>query len=134
MIILPGAETGTVLTPEVPAGCEPRPVTVVHHEAGDLVVAWEDGLEYDCTYLFHPEEEEHYFNKGAWELICYGKYQPRSSDKKGYVYMGSDGYSYSWKNGKWKATAFVADSCDEPTKRISSEAGEGSGTFSGTWQ
>lgn len=128
-----GAATGTVLTVGWPVQTQ---LEVIHHEVGDLIEAWNDGLEYDCTYLFHPEDEEHYFNKGTYELICYGKYQPKSSDKKLYFYVDKEGYCYDWSGGQWgkEASGLAANACDVPSERIHDEGGHATGEHSGTWQ
>lgn len=111
-------------------------VTIIHHEVGDLIEAWNDGLENDCTYLFHLEDDENYLSKGTWELICYGKYQPKDSDKNAYQYVDKQGNTQRYKNGKWKETPFsrLASSCDEPKERISTDGVENSGEHVGSWQ
>ena len=119
-----GATVGTLTS-----GDGRNEVTIVHHEVGDLIEAWNDGLENECTYRYHKDSH-------SYELICYGKYQPKSSDKNVYYYNDASGYQYKWKNGSWSKDAVdvVANACDEPREQMSGEAGPGSGTFSGEWQ
>lgn len=126
-----GATVGTLTS-----GDGKNEVTIIHHEVGDLIEAWNDGLENDCTYLFHPEDEEHYFNKGTYELICYGKYQPKSSDKKDYLYYDESGYCYWYKNGKWSKDAvdIIVNACCEPREKMGSDGVENSGEHVGSWQ
>lgn len=107
-----------------------KEVTIIHHEVGDLIEAWNDGLENNCTYRYHKDSH-------SYELICYGKYQPKSSDKNVYYYNDASGYQYKWKNGSWNKDAVdvVANACVEPREQISfTTEGTESGTSSGTWQ
>ena len=119
-----GATVGTLTS-----GDGKNEVTIIHHEVGDLIEAWNDGLESDCTYLYHKDSH-------SCELISYGKYQPKSSDKNPYFYIDNKGYIYDYADGKCgkEAADIVANMCVEPKEQMSVEAGEGSGTFSGTWQ
>ena len=87
--------------------------------------------------MYHKGDDENYFDKGTWELICYGKYQPKDSDRNVYYYNDDSGYQYKWKNGSWSKDAVdvVANACCEPTEKISDTLEDKkSGTFSGEWQ
>lgn len=107
-----------------------KEVTIVHHEVGDLIEAWNDGLENNCTYLYHKDSH-------SCELISYGKYQPKSSDKNPYFYIDNEGYIYDYVGGKCgkEATDVAVNMCDAPREQISfTTEGTESGTSSGTWQ
>jgi hypothetical protein len=58
------------------------------------------------------------------------------ADTNDYLYYDKSGYCYWYKNGKWKdkAVDIVANACDEPREKISSDGVENSGEHVGSWQ